>query len=432
MLGFHRGFAALAVVVAPLAIALFYRLFASDAAYGFHILDMEGDFLSGLIAALAILLLLQALPLPPRHSAILTTLWLIRCTVTLGLMLFYESYYAALDAQTYFREGVRLSEPWELFSYGKGTENIIALTALMAVVSESYSYLKVISSALGLIGVYLSYRAAVIALGRESEVMLYVLGLTPSILFWTSILGKEPVVALGVGLICIGAVGYFERRRPGYLLTLGTGLIIVGSIRLWLLMIFLAPFVGAIGLSSRSPPWAKVAMGLLVVPVFLLTVQVFADRFSIETSQDLLMRTNEIAAGFSQGNSARTLESGFGSLGGMIAFLPVGIFTALFRPLPGEVMNPFGLLAGIENAAILGMLIYGCWRRGARPFLIEPVLIWAVLTLLAWAAVYGFVSYHNLGTAFRFRQMVSPILVSLAIWAALGPAWRPPWERRQP
>ncbi|MEO0623022.1 MAG: hypothetical protein AAFU49_08535 [Pseudomonadota bacterium] len=426
MTGFTRAVAALALVVSPILIATFYSLFGQAAGLSMRIRDMDGDFVSGILAALGVLLVLQIIPLPVRHRAILTALWLIRAAVTLGLMLFYESYYAVLDAKHYYHEALFLSDPWALVAYGDGTENIIALTSVLAEFSQSYAVFKVLYAAIGLAGVYLSYRAVILALGRESHGMLFILGLMPSILFWTSILGKEPIVSLGIALICIGTVGYFERRNAAYLLVFAAGALIAGFIRMWLLIIFLTPFLATLFLSSRSPAWTKVALGILSVPLFLMAMQTFSDRFQIETAQDLLARSNEIAKNFSTGGSAQKLDSSFDSLGGMIAFLPLGIFTALFRPLPGEVNNPFGILAGLENAGILFLLIYGVWRRGVRPFTVEPILIWAVLTLLAWAAVYGFVSYYNLGTGFRFRQMVTPIMVSLGVWAAFGPAWRAP------
>ncbi len=65
----------------------------------------------------------------------------------------------------------------------------------------------------GLAGVYIFYRAAVLFLGREDMRILLVLGLTPSILFWSSILGKDPIVMLGMAVYSYGAVALWKRRR---------------------------------------------------------------------------------------------------------------------------------------------------------------------------------------------------------------------------
>ncbi len=101
----------------------------------------------------------------------------------------------------------------------------------------------------------------------------------------------------------------------------------------------------------------------------------------------------------------------------MIAFLPIGTFTALFRPLPFEVPNTFGTLAGLENAYLLALFVVGLSRHGLRWFR-QPILLWAVTALLVWGAAYGFASYQNLGTSFRYRAQVAPILLLLGLYLA--------------
>lgn len=408
------------IVAVPAVVALCYAVAGRHAAIVFRISDMEADFLSGILAAILILGLIQILPVPRPHRGLLSLLWLARTGVTLGLMLLYESHYVTLDATFYYRAGLALQDPLGAFAFGEGTGNMAALTGVLSGLTTSYSALKVIFSAIGLAAVYLFYRAAVRATGAEHEGLLLLLGLMPSILFWTSILGKEPVTSLGIGLFALGAVGVLrDRSVPAVGLALA-GLLIAASVRVWLGAIFLAPLLAALLVTGRVPVTVKIAAGLAALPAFLLAAEAFSEQFRIATAEDLVLQTNLIAEGFATGGSAQRLVQGFGSFGEMIAFLPVGMFTALFRPLPGEILNPFGLLAGLENAAVLALLVRGVLRNGAAPVLHDPVLVWAVLTLLAWAAVYGFASYHNLGTAFRFRQIVAPILIAFAVHYGLG------------
>ncbi|MDQ3606039.1 MAG: hypothetical protein M3418_07635, partial [Gemmatimonadota bacterium] len=103
----------------------------------------------------------------------------------------------------------------------------------------------------------------------------------------------------------------------------------------------------------------------------------------------------------------------FTSIGGMLAFLPIGAFRALFRPLPGEVMNPFGILAGFENLFLLALGALAFWRARLRR-LGEPLVQWALLLILIWAAFYGFVS-SNLGAAVRFKLQILPVLLLLLL-----------------
>ena len=102
-------------------------------------------------------------------------------------------------------------------------------------------------------------------------------------------------------------------------------------------------------------------------------------------------------------------------MGEMLSFAPIGMFTALFRPLPGEVNNIFGILAGLENGLLLFLIASGIYRARWRAWF-DPAVVWALTTLLSWSFVYGFVSAQNLGSAFRFRLQILPVLLSLALY----------------
>ena len=84
------------------------------------------------------------------------------------------------------------------------------------------------------------------------------------------------------------------------------------------------------------------------------------------------------------------------------------------------MLNPFGMLAGIENAVLLGLFVTGVWRHRLR-WLGHPLLMWCALTLVCWSAIYGFPSYQNLGTAFRFAVQTTPILLMLSLYLCIVP-----------
>ena len=80
-------------------------------------------------------------------------------------------------------------------------------------VPDSYHALKVSCSLLGLAGVYGFFRAARIVQPDVSTNWLYLLGLFPSILFWSSILGKDPIVFFGLGFYAWGVAGVLCSRN---------------------------------------------------------------------------------------------------------------------------------------------------------------------------------------------------------------------------
>ena len=99
----------------------------------------------------------------------------------------------------------------------------------------------------------------------------------------------------------------------------------------------------------------------------------------------------------------------------MVAFLPLGIFTTLFRPLPGEVLNAFGFFASLENTVTLSLLWMAVIRTRWQE-LKEPVVMWAGLFIITWSTIYAFVSSYNLGTASRYRLQILPVMICLLFY----------------
>lgn len=395
-----------------------YTLFAQKAGSNIGLYNISSDYIEGVVTAFILLALISLMPMRPAHRWALMLLWLVRTGIALGAMLAYEAIYAG-DFVLYYNAGIALNHPLAQFEFGDGIANTRALVGVMAWVTDSYSAIKVVFSFMGLAAVYIFYRTVTVCLGRENIAMLYVLGLFPSILFWSSLFGKEPIVILGLAIFCYGVAGMVVERKMTRVAFVILGLTLAASIRIWLGAIFLAPLVLTLVMASRTPMVAKGAFLAITVPIFLLSVDTFAARFQLESTEDLIARTDVLSQAWAHGGAAQQIRGGFGSLRDMIWFIPVGSFTALFRPLPGEILNPFGHLAGLENAFLLWLFVIGLARRGLG-WITQPVLLWAAATLLVWGMVYGFISYQNLGGGFRYKSQVTPILLMLGLYLAYG------------
>lgn len=211
-------------------------------------------------------------------------------------------------------------------------------------------------------------------------------------------------------------VGWHRSRGIYYLLMLVLGITLTMFVRQWMGLILLLPLV-VFGLSAMRGGLSKLMFSVFVVPVFLLFLSQFSERMNIETMQDMLEATDAISRGWATGGSGQEITMEFSGINDVVAFVPLGIFTALFRPLPGEIMNSFGLLAGLENFALFCLFLLAIKRtnwKDAR----QPLIIWAISVVVIWAAVYGFISYQNLGTAVRFKLQILPVLVGLLLYLA--------------
>jgi hypothetical protein len=383
--------------------------------------DMQTDYVIGVVWAIILGVSILAWPVSSRDKRCLLLVWLAKLIITLGFMLFYESHYP-LDSYGYFDTSRQDSYIWEGFSYAGssgGTHNVTRLAWLHhQLVPDSFHALKISFAMLGLIAVYLFYRAAVLFLKREDRRVLYALALFPSILFWSSGVGKEPIVLLIVALHVYGVVGWYRTKMLRYFIIMLLGVIIMGFFRVWMVPIMLVSLVPLL-VSAMRGVVAKTILLLFVLVACLLITNKVQNILAVDTKQDMVAKVNNFSRGFARGGSARKASGKFTDISSMIAFVPKGSFTALFRPLPGEVMNSFGLLAGIENLFLLILLLLSLkhfrynWRE-----LQDPLVLWAVLLVLTWAAVYGFVSSYNLGTASRYRLQILPILLGLLIYLA--------------
>ena len=365
------------------------------------------DYLAGLSAAIFFAAVIVIVPIPARDRLLLLLGWTLKCAVTLGLMLAYEAQYDFLDAYSYYSDARFGAYTGEELSLGAGTEAVTYLLQMCyLVLPPSYHMSKVIFAFVGLMGLYLTFRAWATYSDDRSHRMLFILMLFPGLLFWSSILGKEPVLVFAVGLYIFGLAKFFRRHSVGYLGYVILGVVVAGFIRPWMAVILsIAMAFGVMaGIKDRGKRLAAIASSAALVMLFgSLVVNMLA--------LDII---NQNSRGWSEGGSAQDVPQ-FSSYGELLKFLPIGAFAALFRPLPGEVLNAFGLLASLENVLLLGAMLIGAvyWRRS----FLRDRLYFVLLALVAmWAAMYGVVSYQNLGTAVRFKAQILPPLLILLWW----------------
>jgi hypothetical protein len=279
---------------------------------------------------------------------------------------------------------------------------------------NSYHAMKLDLAMVGLVGVWIFYRGAVLFLGREDLRILLVLGLTPSILFWSSILGKDPIVMFGVAIYAYGAVALSKRRQVKYLLLVAFGIVIASIIRVWLAPIMALPLTVLL-LYTYGSFITRILWGAAGATLTLMLLQPLMVSFKAATAKELIEAAVHSGSGFEGGGSAQGLKVVMGGWGDLIRFAPWGSFSALFRPLPGEVMNAFGLMSGLEDLVLLCLLARALGRTRWRD-LNDPVILGAVTLLVMWSFVYGLISSHNMGSAVRYRLQVLPVLILVMLY----------------
>lgn len=369
------------------------------------------DYLKGLIWSLALLVAIQFIPIPSPHKKILSTIWILKIFVTMGLMLVYEQHYI-LDAYTYYKESV---DPYQMhsFSFFDGTLFVSWLGATVnnyLPFTNSYHALKVLWAFAGLFAVYIFFLAFKKIKPESDNSFFIFLALFPSVIFWTSILGKDPLTFLGISLFTLGVV-YVDKKewKSGFTFIL-TSLVLLALVRFWVVPLLIIAFSSYSVLSSHKPLSQRLLLFSLLSLFAFFALNWMFDYLNIYSINEFIHRINYFSRSWAEHGTSGQAPPTFYSTRDLFMFLPVGAFTALFRPLPGEINNIFGILAGLENIFVLGLFLYTLIniKRIIRNY---PIAIFFLGFLILWSVFYGFISYQNLGTAFRFRLQVLPILL---------------------
>ena len=380
--------------------------------------------------------------------------WVAKFFVVLVAMLFYEQQYG-LDAYWYFKvtvtgehphySGVDWRKEWYLFQdplkgiephrLGQGTDNMIRLVMFLSMfVGKYYHPMKVIVAFVGLLGSWAFYRAIVVILGRPVPAAFYWLTFFPSVLFWSSILGKDPLIFMVLGLVAYGGARMLIR---GELIGSGiaaVGLVMAFNIRPWTALM-VACGLGLAVLIRRGYVMQRMAIVAVLVPALLVAWEPIKLRFHIDDLKSFEKLYVQLTEGQDVKSewTAYTAEFGgsrraSGALevaqqiqsGDLTGVLPVVIFSGLFRPLPWDARNIFSGFAAVENTALLVLVLMALWRlkwSTAR----DAVVVWAVSYSLLWAALHGAILIANFGTGIRYKLQVLPFMI-IVLFLLLHPA----------
>jgi hypothetical protein len=406
---------ALAAVLSTTVFSLLLgKLIAQAAALSWRIPgnDLGGDYLTGVLWSIVLAVSLILWPIHHRDRVALAGLWAAKCVVCLGVMLFYESQYG-LDAFNYFDFARETAGAPEIV-IKSGTAYILWLTSLHYRLMPSYHAIKTTYSYLGLMGIYAFYRTVTLLRPQIGRGALLLIGLFPTVLFWSSILGKDPIVFLGMGLYCLGIAKWQQHKMASALIYIVLGGVIATTIRLWFGLIMAVPMIALslVHTRSLSRRWLTVTLSTILLWV---AFQVFHDRYVLDSALDILQATGSIVNTFGIGGaSSRAITMDVSTIPGLIKFLPIGMFAALFRPLPGEVLSSFGSIASAENGVLITLLVLTIGRFRIA-ILKEPMVVWALTLILVWSMFYALVSYQNFGAALRYKLPIVPILLTVLI-----------------
>lgn len=336
-------------------------------------------------------------------------IWLIKGFITLVFMLIYEYKYG-LDSYMYYTRAVYSDE--STFFYA-ATDNLIYFTKLLTyLVGDSFYSLKIFYSFIGFIGILFLYKSYIYILKKSNievyseKYFLYCIFLFPSILFWSSTLGKEPITLFFIGMFIFNFLKVIDEKKLINILFVIISIVGVYYIRPWWAIIFLSVVaLNMLNLKSKK----QVFFLISTMPILYYAVLSIFEVRKVTSFNDIFERLYSVAKLMSFGGSAIEVNN-ISTLWGYLYYYIPNLFTALFRPMFYDVNSLFTLFNAVENT----LLLYVC----VRYILLKPLEILTnkylrvlLLFVFIWSLLYVVVSSANLGAAVRFKLQVLPIIL---------------------
>ena len=337
-------------------------------------------------------------------------IWLIKTFVTLILMLFYEAHYA-LDAYVYAAKAIGVGN---IPIFGKNnTENVAFFNHIFTyIVGNSYYSLKLFNSFIGFLGLIFLYKSYEYIMYKNNlkieENFIYFFFLFPSIIFWSSILGKDPLNLFFVGMFIFSFLHIIDEIKFRYIIMIVISIWFVSYIRSWYSVIMIGSmFFYFLKLNSIK----NFILFILILPLFLLFVGELLQSRGITSFDMLFIKMSETTKNLAYGNSVGSVFqiTGLGTY--LLYFIP-NLFTTLFRPMPWDIRNPFTLMAAIENV-ILFYLSYKYIFKNWKDIYSNKYLKFLILFIFSWSLLYVIISPANLGGAARFKLQVLPAMIMI-------------------
>ncbi len=370
------------------------------------ILDPYLDFSKGLILSV-----IFALMFLQRKTYLF--LWLIKAFVTLFLLLPYEFYYG-LDSFTYFHWAVNFDLQTIEGLWGpNGTRHLIVFVHYLTyVLGDSYYAIKILFSFLGFVGLVIFYEVYKYIIDKNNifalnNKFIYVLFLFPSIIFWSSTLGKEPLNLFLVSIFIYFFIQLNERLTIRSALLIVFSLISMFYLRSWWVVIML--FSGLMYV-ILYPNKRLIFIMILASPFLWFAIQNMLEIRNVFSMAEILREMSYVSKVMAQyGNSSIEAIRINSITDYVVQYIP-NLFTAIYRPMIWEISNAFTLIAAIENVILLYFTFKYVIFRLPSIFQIKH-LPFLFIFIIIWSLPYSIISSANLGAAARFKLQILPLIL---------------------
>ncbi len=401
-------------------LAAFLGLFIAGANY-----DWQGLLLVGGGLGILAVFLLPRLARSEGEGFLKVLVFALLLKLVFAMVNYYIAFviYGVADASMYHRSGIIISNYIWNFQFDKvalflnwSTDFIKFFTGVIyAIIGPSIFGGYLVFTFLSFLGSYYFYRAFRLAFPDGSKGLYAALiFFFPTILFWSSAIGKDALMSLSLGLLAYGGAKVIVNWKWSGIIPLALGF--TGA--LWVRPHIAAISIVALALAFLLPGGkrqhfnpAVYIIGLAMVAglawYLLPQVMSFLNLKQL-SSGEIIDYLYNFQIGSGLGGSA---YQGFNLYNPVSYFL--GPITVLFRPFPWEAHN---LQALMESLAAIFLLFLILWRiksvgRAIASLITNTYSRYIIFYFIAFTLI--FTAIVNFGTLVRERVMIQPFLFML-------------------
>lgn len=294
---------------------------------------------------------------------------------------------------------------------GEGTMFMYAFNYIFSnLLNMSYLSNTLTYSLFGFMGMTLFYMIAVKTIPYTKIINGYALFplifFLPNLHFWSAGVGKDTTLFLCIALFAYGVMKPLKRIP-----LIVIGMAIAMAIRPHIVLFLFVGFGIAYILGGKVSGFQRILFSIALIVGGIAILPSVMEFAKIEEAS---------AAGFEQFATRKAEVLSRANTGSAIDIssypFPLKVLTFWFRPLFFDARNLNGLIASIENLALVSLFIMAMARKPlkafkAAPFVIKGLVIFLIVGTLAFSQSLG-----NVGIMIRMRNMFLPGMIIFILW----------------
>lgn len=279
-----------------------------------------------------------------------------------------------------------------------------------------YNVHAIIFAFISFVGIYNLYLFFETRMYNKINLQFILFGV-PSIVFWSSGVHKEAITFFGLGLILYNLDNLFLKRSLWCsILMLVIGLVFLGYVRFYLLVILLPLIIALFIIITRKLTVSSITVFIFVTGLFVL-ILIITDIISPEINliDELFIRRNYFLRTIPGNMTFPVLANVPSSFSEYVTLIVESIINPIFRPFPSECKSFLPVVACIETWIYLGVVSYLFFSLKLNALSRNPYAIFSILFGLSTLFLIGLI-VNNSGAIVRYRSVAIPfILIGLCL-----------------